>query len=61
MRQLTLSSMAESKDVISLSSLRDELKLGQEELDDFIIDCMLLVGLGWVLLERTCMKERRGF
>ena len=46
MRQLTLSSMAVDKDVISLSSLREELKLGPDELEDFIIDCMLVTGMG---------------
>ena len=46
MRQLTLSSMAVDKDVILLSSLREELKLGQDELEDFIIDGMLVAGMG---------------
>ncbi len=41
MRQLTLSSMAGDKDVISLSALREELQLTQDELEDFIIDCKM--------------------
>jgi len=52
MRQLTLSSMAVSKDVISLSSLREELKLGQEELEEFIIDCTLRGWVGVLLEEK---------
>lgn len=46
MRQLTLSSMAENNEVIPLASLRDELQLTQEELEDFIIDCEC-VKVGW--------------
>ena len=39
MRQLTLSSIAVEQEVIPFSTLREELRLSQEQLEDFLLDC----------------------
>lgn len=39
MRQLTLASMAVEMEVLPFASLREELQLSQEQLEDLILDC----------------------
>ncbi len=39
MRRLTLASMAVKEEIIPFSSLREELQLSHEELEDFIFTC----------------------
>lgn len=48
MRWLTLASMAAEKEVLPFSSLKEELQLTQEELEDFILLCeWCLLAVNW--------------